>query len=106
MRRLSLVILTLMIVGLFVWQRLMPKPTAPAALAQKWHQQAYGLDEGEALRFVSPPSVRPYHGSRLHWIVDGQTPAPFYYGEGEAHAFWYVWIMGGLRSIDVESGPQ
>src|SRR4051812_41925643 len=51
--KLILAVLGLGVLVLLVcfWQ----KPTAPAALGKKWHEQVYSLDEDEVERFAPPP---------------------------------------------------
>jgi hypothetical protein len=51
-----LVIVGALLGAIFVWQRwFVAKPVALPALTTQWHEQAYGLDEGEVIRFLPPP---------------------------------------------------
>jgi hypothetical protein len=48
------------------------KPTAAPTLPQKWHDQAYGLDAGEAARFIPPP----YSSQRMQDFGRGWSGRP------------------------------
>ena len=94
-----------LLVGILAWKLCFAaKPTAVPALTKQWNEQMYGLDDGEVMRFVIPPSARlsGYGGVRLHWVVPGPPIAPFYYSHGERHPFWFVWLITRLRSIDLD----
>src|SRR5436853_3455423 len=72
MRRAAPVIASLGMSGLLVWLVCFAqKPTGKPALGTKWHEQVYGLDEGEVLRLIVPPYpptrnfglARQWHGN-------------------------------------------
>ena len=47
-------------------------PTAAPALSKQWHEQVYGLDEDEVLRFIPPP----YSPARMKAFARGWAGAP------------------------------
>jgi len=104
-RNLAMILACILAVGILAWKLCFaPKLSAAPALTKQWHEQMYGLDEGEVMRFVIPPSARlsGYGGVRLHWVVQGPPIAPFYYSQNDRHSFWFVWLITKLRSIDLD----
>jgi drug/metabolite transporter superfamily protein YnfA len=56
MRRSWLVIAGVVVLAVLAWLLCFAqKPTGPAALGKKWHEQVYSLDEDEVLRLIPPP---------------------------------------------------
>jgi hypothetical protein len=47
MKKQRRIIFAAIVVALLIWLICFQKGTAPASLGKKWHDQAYGLDEGE-----------------------------------------------------------
>ena len=104
MKALISFILAVLLIAFLAWKLCYVRtPATVAALPKQWHEQMYGLDEGEVMRFVTPPSVRlsGYGGSMLHWVVPGQSIAPYYTSDAR-NSFWCVWLITLLRDLDVE----
>jgi hypothetical protein len=67
-------------VGILAWKLCFAQPpTAAPQLAKSWHEQLYGLDEDEVLRFIPPP----YSPQRMQIMARGyyKNPMPGVMGQ-------------------------
>lgn len=58
MRQAILIIAALLVIGMVAWKLCFPRagtPLAIPALPKQWHDQVYGLDDDEVIRFIAPP---------------------------------------------------
>jgi hypothetical protein len=97
-RRLVIVGVVMVLLVAAWWLCFMGKPTAPAALGKKWHEQTYSLDEGEVVRLIPPP-YSPQRAVELAKAVPGRLP-PGLKGQIAFHA-----NLGAFRPWTISAGP-
>jgi hypothetical protein len=80
MKALTSLILAVILLTFLAWKLCyVPKATAAPSLPQQWHEQTYGLDEGESVRLIAPP----YSPKRAQLMAQGmfRSPAPVVRGQ-------------------------
>jgi len=94
-----------LVVGILAWKMChVSSPAAFPALTTQWHEQVYGLDEDDVVRFIPPP----YSPQRMQIMARGyyQHPMPgvmgqlaFYTGPGRGpmYPFGLMSTLGDLK---------
>jgi hypothetical protein len=85
-----MVMVILSIAGIAVWKiSFVTPPTAPPNLTQRWHEQTYGLEEDEVLRFVPPPfSPRRLQLVPGRFLSSSNSPGQVFYRSDRGPDNW------------------